>query len=667
MKRVQPVLLLLALLLLGAGGAALAALGFLDSDAERAPPMLDTEPDSAATLEGQGHEQVVDLVRDPLVWESQAAWSLEVWVQDREDARPLPGATVRVWLTRPGVRQALCEGTSDDNGRVTFDVSAIDRVPPVLRAVSRLEVDGSLPGWFPYREEMGKNPGEPETINIPAWPSATPRTTKITCRLSDEGQVRGRVLSAAGQPVAGAVVRLGTQQLQTLTRADGHFHLPVEQSVRAEVYVAHSRLGRYESEELDVVADRETQLGDVALRAPARLTGRIVDRRGRPIPGLALTFKAHGFPMGGRYRRGSPYRTETERSLGRTSADGRFALPVHASLLQAETRPHRLFRLDAEGLTSPSLHLPLERVWGSEQERGDIVIEHHLVRAIVALPDGTPVPKAEVEAALWTSAAARRAQPDQPDVGTEKIHTDATGHFKCWLGVGVTVRLRVLAQHAQPLESWVTAPAQTGVEELRLVVQPVSGASGIVVRGVGADGQDVENLSCVVQDSAGRVVTVRKEQATDVRLPLPPGRYRLKLHSKDRRDYGHGVGRKSLPRYQLSHHDVVVPEEGDAALEHRFEEWSYVRIWPALEKGGNTLVAVPLHAKLLGDDPDNPVGDWNGHWWFEGDLGYAQAVATGTHDLEITGKHTKTRHLRIKVGAGELVDARVTLEWKTED
>ena len=87
---------------------------------------------------------------------------------------------------------------------------------------------------------------------------------------------------------------------------------------------------------------------------------------------------------------------------------------------------------------------------------------------------------------------------------------------------------------------------------------------------------------------------------------------------------------------------------------------------PAIDKGETRLVALPLRAQLVGDDEEKPVADWFGHWWFEGDLGYAQAVEPGTYDLKVTGEHVESRHVRVRVGAGELVDARVTLEWKQE-
>jgi outer membrane protein OmpA-like peptidoglycan-associated protein len=164
------------------------------------------------------------------------------------------------------------------------------------------------------------------TRNVPVEKIVTRETTMR------EGLVAGRVISAAGVPIEGAVVGVtGREHSRVLTDADGTFQSvplvpgPIELVVVANGYEATTV-------RTEIVAG---QTANIVLRLvpkvpPARAFGRVSDDAGK---GIAASIKLAG-----------PQIAE-----GRSDDSGNFAVPVQAGLYAV--------RVDAEGYLSKELQI----------------------------------------------------------------------------------------------------------------------------------------------------------------------------------------------------------------------------------------------------------------------------------------------------------------------
>ena len=266
------------------------------------------------------------------------SWRIEVRVAEADLGRtPVPGVTVCTWLTRPGVRRLLGTAKSNAQGIAAMDASALERVPPVLRALSRIEIEAARDGWFLLGEEPGVHPGHAHRYSPPAWPTDDERTLRMHCTLSDAGHVLGRVLTPSGEPAAGAAIKIDGQDKQTLTRTDGRFALPIKGLRTTRVHIVHAEHGRWSSDELRLEATRTTSLGTVTLEKPYTITGRFVDAKGRGIADLGVRLRTISMPMGHRHHgRKGLFDEQESAPRARTDAAGRFTLAVGAWMVSSK-------------------------------------------------------------------------------------------------------------------------------------------------------------------------------------------------------------------------------------------------------------------------------------------------------------------------------------------
>jgi hypothetical protein len=227
-----------------------------------------------------------------------------------EHSRPVPGAAVwAVWTMAERDLDAVSGHTDKDGSFV-------------------------LPGVDP-RARVRLSAYHADRASAATVTTSASTTDPITLTIAPGNTVamQGRILEAAGKPVAGAVVRLRSRvrspnnfgQFESLvqvedretfrTGADGRFHipprLPPDREYRAEVEAWGFTSGR--TEWVEPARGRTASLPDVVLSPvpPLReVAGRVVDRQGKPISGAEVFQSGDG-----------PHPTRS-----RTDPQGRFRL-----------------------------------------------------------------------------------------------------------------------------------------------------------------------------------------------------------------------------------------------------------------------------------------------------------------------------------------------------
>jgi hypothetical protein len=253
--------------------------------------------------------------------------------------------------------------------------------------------------------------------------------------------VSGTLTSEGGSPIAGETIRLASTSSAArhagVTGADGRFLLPGVSpgpgyylSVRPErTYRDHQQIVEVGPDGLSV---------DIALRelSTARLSGRVVDPKGRPIPKLGLSVVSG---------------QALARSLPTTSdADGYFVVddvPTgHLSFLASA--PEKLVMSGVLLSSGSDAEVVVRADWGEQELRGRVVDE-----------GGRPLAGAEVE--LWWSHVS------EGSTGRSKRSTvtDASGSFEFRrLGDGIhRLDVRAPGHRELQLDHEVT-PGSPGVE-----------------------------------------------------------------------------------------------------------------------------------------------------------------------------------------------------------
>ncbi len=666
-------LLVLLLLLMGVAGV-IVMTGLSDDGGASMPDMLDGAEHSRAELDGAGDAEKADpeagLDRPAVAHPWQLRVSVEsaasLALRAEHDALPLEGVVVVAHLVRPGIRKVLARGTTDESGVVEFDVSALDLVPAVLRALSQIHVDAQLEGWYIAGESSLEAHGHPRVLGLRAWPEDKQRSLATTLHLSRSPAVRGRAVDAGGAPVADAGVRINDQERETVTRADGTFVLPVDKAREASVEVVEPRTGHFRSEPLDLDPSTPVALGDVTLRRATALLGRVVDTRGKPIPGLPLEITRLSMWVN-RWTLGSVHYEPRDRLKASTRVDGTFRMPAEEWMTERDGPLHTLAWLGVRGFAWPTLNWSLETVNDAHHKQQPIVLAHHRVRGRLLLPDGTPLPGGQVTLRLWNDAAALRAHPDRPDGKGGALASGADARFALFLKPGSVARLYPYVRHATGEMVEVVAPLEGPPRDLRVVVTPTSGETGatLVVRG----DAPVTQLFCRVRDDRGRDVFFNETDSDRLRLPLAPGRYSLQLQSRDTRVLEGHEGRWG--RYRGASVDIAVPKVGFASVVHDFELKAFVEVTPEIiglpDAGvlpeGTKHLRLWARLRLTGDEKDQV--SWDYSWWQPGkSIGGPRSAVPGTYDLVVGGPAVQTATVPLVVEAGEFLRPHVRLEWK---
>ena len=296
------------------------------------------------------------------------------------------------------------------------------------------------------------------------------------------------------------------------------------------------------------------------------------------------------------------------------------------------------------------------------------MLERQLVRGRLELPDGTPLPGGQVLVQVWADPQALLDRPDRPDGHGAALATGQNAQFQLLLGRGTVARIRPFVRHASGQVVELRVPQEGAVQDIRVIAVPTTNDSGVELQ-VRGD-VPVTQVTCRVKDTEGRDLFFKEAGADRMRVPLAPGRYSLKLSSRNTRSLQGQEHRWG--RYLAESVDVVVPKEGFVSVVHQFELKAFVAVMPevvglgqgdALPQGREHL---RFWARLRPPGADKDLVGWDYSWWLPGrSVGGAKHVPPGTYDLVVGGPDVETVTLSLVVEAGEFLRPHVRLELRS--
>jgi len=476
-----------------------------------------------------------------------------------------PVADARVVLevrTSEGLVLDLARVRSDATGAYSAALPRLDALTARELASARIEARVEAAGFQPAESGTRLQP-------------APARDVTVDARLDEGAALRGRAVDARGAPVprvtAAISLRDGrsgpgglTLVDETIADADGRFALgfaaggKVHLSLRAEDAGVHAR-------EIEVVARKDHDVGDVALGGGDRMSGIALHVDGTPAKNLELwaiegetSFQPDSFATAVRRAR------EVERNEGlsyaRTFTDeaGRFEFralrPDHYSVKPAD----------------PAIVVePRQALFEPGQTNVELRVETPILVVRVVDDAGAPVPGALVEATelglesdgSYTPGSTRReatrgaralatfsADPETPLAVRARLGTRVSPERIVYFGVGT--------QHLE--------------EELALGTRASNGRIRLSL--VGTDAKDL-TMRLAIASTATRLVDedlgLLDVGADGIATGIPPGEHRLIL------DFAGAAGAWFFP--WKSPEIVMVPTEGEVVV--AVEPVAGARLW----------------------------------------------------------------------------------------
>ncbi|MHC4956283.1 MAG: sigma-70 family RNA polymerase sigma factor [Planctomycetota bacterium] len=399
-----------------------------------------------------------------------------VTVKDGE-GNPVEGAALRLF---PAARSMMFSrefrGTSDAEGRCVLE----GVVGPTSAYLDVSHPTEAGPSWMP--------------IEVPAGGE----TAEIEVVLPESRTLRGRVTNkATGEPIEGAVVGMNwTQENSVETAADGTYELPgwTGKGVR-EITVTHPGYGRDRTRVgARNVVDFELGVGD-------RVTGRVLDVRGRPIAGALLTAisSVHTGEL-----------QQVSRGYAESGPEGRFEIgglrhDMHHALVVMK-RGFGRYLLDFAPATEA----------GGIVRLGDIAVPDG--RSIVGrVVDGDAQPLArlriEIKGANSDRGRLKPALIEQNDFygQSEERYTDDLGRFRFPDLAPGTYTIAARRSGGSQIERVVRiADDQDGADEVSVEIR-FAPSRTLVVRVESTDGTPVANAYVGVQYGAGEHATQKTD------------------------------------------------------------------------------------------------------------------------------------------------------------
>lgn len=405
------------------------------------------------------------------------AVSLQGLVVDPQGA-PVPGAGLAAVLEPGGKNGPAGELADLAAGRGITD------------AAGRFELRRLLPGAF-YELRTGK-PGYLPAASRTVAPEPARGAQPLRIVLSPARSARGRVVDAQGLPVAGAEVRLAPSPLPGqhspaakraepaveedpfAARTDARGHFAIAQVPAAQVNLTARKRNHAPSLVRGIrilPGPGAADLGTVVLRPGARIAGRVIDRKGRPVPSAGVHVVESLDPLDGRSAR-----LEGQKPDAVSGADGQFALQDLASGLPLNLLVRAPGHLPAglRNVRPPNSKPLMVLLEAAAQLRGQVVSA-----------EGEPVAGASVDF-IWEATV-----PDRPDRKTgppieRSATSDRDGRFELRDLPTGTASVSAWAQGHLPAEGReVTIPWPDPDRELVLTLERGTVLSGRVATTAG--------------------------------------------------------------------------------------------------------------------------------------------------------------------------------------
>jgi protocatechuate 3,4-dioxygenase beta subunit len=366
----------------------------------------------------------------PLTIDLARGAAIEGVVRDGDTNEPAPGVRVE---------------TQDRDAMGTADQPDAGRIQATTDAAGRFKLAGLGPG----RHDVWARARGRSASRRAVAPGA-----RVELTLQPSATLHGVVTGPDGKPVADAIVTaLGFRSARVASeRSDAQGRYEVAGLAAGLYDVAVRATGLAPGVVPDVVLDvrNETQV-DVALRPGARVIGRLLDARDKPLAGRVTVGEISGHP--------APY-VLLDLLGAQAGADGRFALdavPVGDHALGADVPGQAPKRVEfAVSATQRQVDL------------GDVRMETGLViRGRVRGQSGQPVADATVQA----SADASRLET-QP-----RARSDAEGTFVLAGLEPLTYRVNAFARGFGS----ANADVEPGSDPIELVLEPLGTLTGKVV------------------------------------------------------------------------------------------------------------------------------------------------------------------------------------------
>jgi len=253
---------------------------------------------------------------------------------------------------------------------------------------------------------------------------------EIALRARRQLVVTGRAVDVGGRPIEGAQAKLRSIGTRAATTPDGCFELrpPIDtplEELGSVVVSAEGRVAWGVRLPRPLAEDRHVELGDVMLSRPTSISGRVVDERGQPVAGAAVT-------IGGGGELGWP----VDVPLQHSGPDGRF---VHGHAPEGEWPLQVIYVQGSSDFACPS-----QPVW-AEGGAEDVVLvvergPEHPGRVIAQIVDRTSGAALDALAAGVHRADSRSGGIRQEVkvsllAGRVEVGNVAPGRYQLWVQV----------------------------------------------------------------------------------------------------------------------------------------------------------------------------------------------------------------------------------------
>lgn len=410
-----------------------------------------------------------------------------------QNVRGLAGGayTVRVRLAADGtsVRGRVIGPGGEPVARAVVLIGP-DQDPSALRLESGLVMPGPPPARAStdaagaFRAEgvaLGAQPVRVQAEGYAAFEGLYPLggADPITVQLAPEARVVGRVLDAAGEPVAGARIattgRAGAAGSTTHSDATGAYDLRGLAGGAIALQATHPERGRAALEL--VVREGTTSRWDATLESVPRIFGRLLDVEGRPLASWPVTAMDDEVGRAGAH-------TITTDDEGRFSIGG--LVDRVYTLWVNEPGSWRGFPRHVEPGVRPSTSEVVLRLEDTAWERGALAGE-------VLGPDGAPATDAlitlwHVEQRMWRSfpvdPASGRIEVAAVYPGTLQVQVRSPSHP--WVALGehavaageVTDLGTVRLSAGGRVQGTLSGGSEEGLESLEFLIGAAAGGEG---------------------------------------------------------------------------------------------------------------------------------------------------------------------------------------------